>query len=83
MRLTDKEFEVCAKILRAKDGPLRNAVRLVMVDLRSSGYALHANPSLTKQQLSNALSRYEKQHKLILTGYDRRPVDTPDGEFWV
>lgn len=74
MNLTEQEFEVCARILRAEEGPLRSAVRMVLVDRRSSSHAINQNPPVSKQQLSNALRRYEDWHQFILTGYARQPA---------
>ncbi len=80
MNLTEHELAVCAKILRAEDGPLLRAVRMVLVERRSNSHAIDQNPPLTKQQLSNALRRYEAWHNIILSGYARQPeacISTP------
>lgn len=69
--MTESQFNVCARLIRSRMGAVHEAAKLILV------YGLNAEQArqqlcvrtLTDQQISNSVRRYELAHNLILTAY--------------
>ena len=71
--MTEGQFNVCARLIRSRMGAVHEAAKLILVHGRNAEQARLqlSDPTLTDQQISNAVRRYELAHKLILTAYGK------------
>lgn len=69
--MTEIQFDVCARLIRSRNGVAHEAAKLVLVNGFNAEQAriMLTNSELTDQQISNAVRRYERAHSLILTAY--------------
>ena len=69
--MTESQFDVCARLIRSRMGAVHEAAKLILVLGRNAEQARQqlCNPTLSDQQISNAVKRYELAHLLILTAY--------------
>lgn len=65
--MTVKQFQVVADLLRSRE-PVRTAVKLVLIDRRTTKEAAEAT-RLVSQSVSNALRRYRNAHARLCDAY--------------
>lgn len=65
--MTAAQFQAVADLLRSRE-PVRTAVRMVLVDERSTKEAAEAT-GLAPQGVSNALRRYRNAHQMLCDAY--------------
>lgn len=65
--LTKKQFDLIAKLIQSKEPP-RTAAFLVLVRGKTNQEAIAAT-GLSPQSVSNALRRYRRTHKELLSVY--------------
>jgi len=69
-KITIDQFEVLAKLTRARE-PAKTAVRMVLIDARVPADVAR-DLDMSPQSVSNAVSRYRKADKDVVTAYKGR-----------
>jgi hypothetical protein len=72
-KMTPAHFQVCATLIRSEPSLAQNAARMVLVDGASNSEAGEANQPISPQSVSQAIRRFQKAHRLILTAYGPIP----------
>lgn len=69
--MTESQFNVCARLIRSRMGTVHEAAKLILVYGRNAEQARKelCDATLSDQQISNAVRRYELAHNLIMTAY--------------